>query len=145
MTSTPNNTPQFSQTYFLNQGKSIQRLHHILSSTVFIYQLKKWSSILLEISLYLFFASALIFILWPVDFSAEVRLSHEESLELAYHNSSAHLQLIYFKLALFLALIPVLLLAVILGRNRKKNHLIREAFEEVKKMKEGFEEVLREG
>lgn len=136
--------PRFTQTYFLEQGKQIGKLHQILNSKVFMSRLRRLSSLCIELVLYVFFTASLCFILiLPAASPQNFSIDDHNSLPMIYHNRDLEVLLIYLKILLLLALLPVLFLAVILGRNRKKNHLVRQALSEVKKMKEGFEEALR--
>ena len=47
--------------------------------------------------------------------------------------------ILIFKLVCVLISLPILLFAILLGRNRKKNTLIRKAYEESALMKERFD------
>lgn len=126
--------------YFLRQGASIAKLHSLLDSSLFIHHLKKWLSILIEISLYLLFASIVLGTMFiPTELTEFITLDESTHVGVTLHNKDFDVFVLILKLSLVLISLPILLFAMLLGRNRKKNALLHEAFTEVKKMKEGFD------
>ena len=125
--------------YFLQQGASIAKLKQILDSNLFVHHLHKWSSILMELLLHTCFVLCFILILAiPTSFKFQI-MDLPILIELTPTHTELLALVVIIKLILILFTSPLLLFAVLLGRNRKKNALIHEAFAEVKKMKEGFD------
>jgi hypothetical protein len=137
-------SPQ-ARTYFLVQGQSIGRLYEILNSNILIHHLRKWFSVCIEISLYLSF---IIILLCMVFVRSDIRyyidLQQYGEVEISYWNNYFEPAVLLIKMVVFLLSIPLLLFAILLGRNRKKNNLMHQAFVEVKKMKEGFDGAVKE-
>jgi hypothetical protein len=132
-----------TRAYFLEQGKSIGRLYDILNSNLFVHHLRKWSALLAEISLYILFFTAFAFIFfYPLVLEAQLGENPTVQVRLIIDEFEAAISL--FRLVLAILATPVLLFAILLGRNRKKNNLIRQAFNETKKMKEGFDMAVKE-
>lgn len=130
--------------YFLQQGASIAKLQQILNSNLFVHHLHKWSSLLVELILYTCFVLCFILILAiPTSFQFQV-MGLPISIELTPSPAELLALVVIIKLILILFTSPLLLFAVLLGRNRKKNALLHEAFTEVKKMKEGFDGAVRD-
>jgi len=130
--------------YFLQQGQSINKLYTLLSSNVVAHHLKKWFSVLLEILLFLFFVIILIWaIMIPTDIGGSIPVSDHESLGYSYQNEQIKALMMYAKAILVVLSLPVLAFALLLGRNRRKNTVIRAAFTEVVQMKEGFDNALK--
>lgn len=131
--------------YFLQQGASIAKLHSLLDSSLFIHHLKTWLSILIEISLYLLFASILLGTMFiPTELTEFITLDESTRVGVTLRNKDFGVFVLILKLSLVLISLPILLFALLLGRNRKKNALLHEAFTEVKKMKEGFDGAVRD-
>ena len=138
-----NNMSIDTKAYFLEQGKSIVKSYTILNSNLFMHHLRKWTSVLFEISLYVIFLFILIFaFLYPSLMTQSVLQCTRIPFE-AWH-SEIYPVFIVTSIIIAATAIPVILLAIFLGRNRKKNNLIREAFTEVTKIKKEFDEAAKD-
>ncbi|MCW3085952.1 MAG: hypothetical protein JWP12_3318 [Bacteroidetes bacterium] len=125
--------------YFLYQGQRINQLHEILNSNLFAYHLWKWFSMLIETILYVVFAVIIIKIaVMPTD------ANHYISNTGNANSEDFTLMMQWIKVFLLLLSLPLLAFTILLGHNRKKNTLIREAFTEVNEMKEGFDKAVEE-
>lgn len=141
---TPNNLNHQSRTYFLLQGQSISKLNDILNSTIFAHYLRTWFSVIIEIILYLvFIATVILTVMIPTDLSLFIQKENFKFTASIQYEDFANLML-GLKIFILLISLPILAFAILLGRNRKKNNLIRKAFTETQKMKEGFEKAIKE-
>ena len=141
---TPNNLNHQSRTYFLLQGQSISKLNDILNSTIFAHYLRTWFSVIIEIILYLvFIATVILTVMIPTDLSLFIQKGNFEFTASIQYEDFANLML-GLKIFILIISLPILAFAILLGRNRKKNNLIRKAFTETQKMKEGFEKAIIE-
>lgn len=75
----------------------------------------------------------------PTELTEFITLDESTHAGVTLHNKDFDVFVLILKLSLVLISLPILLFAMLLGRNRKKNALLHEAFSEVKKMKEGFD------
>ncbi len=140
MGATSSNFNQETRVFFLKQNHSIEKLYHILNSELFVYHIKKWLSIVIETILYLFFAALIIMaVILPVEISTYVNLSDADILNIKYHDDYFTYFMVMLKAIVLLASIPVFFFALVLGRARRRNDLMQEAFIEVKKMKQNFD------
>lgn len=133
-----------ARTYFLHQGQSINKLNVILDSNILTHYLNKWFSIIIEISLYILFIAVLIgvFII-PDNLSFYFPVNESTQITTQIHHEDFATLIMCFKLICILLSLPLLLFAILLGRNRKKNSLIRKAYEESLKMKENFDAAVK--
>jgi len=109
--------------------QSVDRLDTLLNSNLFKHQLKRGLSLVLECLFYLLFLVGLIaIVLLPflVDGLVEGNTDSDKSLRFS----------VIGQLVLAFFVVPAPFFALLLRRNRKKNELIRKAFEEVSKMRE---------
>lgn len=127
-----NNLNSEAKAYFLQQGQSINKLNDILDSNILSHYLGKWFSIILEIALYILFIVILVSV-----FQIPNRIPIDDKNEL-YNKDFADIIFLIQVICSILSL-PILLFANLLGRNRKKNTLIRKAYEESALMKERFD------
>lgn len=136
MLSNEDNLNSQNRAYFAQQGQSIANLYAILNSSTLVHHLRKWLSVLLEIILYLSFIFILIGVIAiPTELKYFFELDEYNRLGISIRNADFEIFMIALKFIIALISLPMLLLAILLGRNRKKNELIRQAFEEVMKMK----------
>ncbi len=140
MGATSSNFNQETRVFFLRQNHSIEKLYHLLNSDLFAYQIGKWFSIFIEVILYLFFTALIVMaVMLPVEISTYVNLADSDKLNIKYHNDYFTYCMVVFKAIIPLASLPVFFFALVLGRARKRNDLMQEAFIEVKKMKQNFD------
>ena len=140
-----NSTNPDLRAYFLQQGKSISILHDILSSNVFVHYLKKWFSILVELSLYFLFLCLFFVSLYlPMFMNTVIYNNGKTSISLEVWNEQISPMLFMVSALIILISLPILLFAILLHRNRKKNKLIHEAFTEVAKMKRSFDGAVKD-
>ena len=116
------------------QQAGLEKLSSILGSNALTYHFKKWISILLELILYLLFVFGIVMVIY---------LQVELSQEFSGQNLKTQASMRFLQVFLVIFSLPAPLLAILLGRNRKKNELIKQAFEEVKRMKKVFDETLK--
>lgn len=109
------------------QQAGLERLTNILGSNILAHHAKKWLSIFLEIALYLLFVSGIVAIIC-LPFMVDPNSSPEQQIA-----QEKLIHVCQVLITIFSAPAPIL--AVLLTRNRKKNELIKQAFEEVKAMK----------
>lgn len=139
-----------ARSYFLQQGKSIGRIYDILDSNIVMHHVKSWFSVLLELLLYglfvviIFLIATLPSYVMNLTFAIENELLGEELSRLVKLDYTLEIKAIteaifYARLVLLLVSIPVLGMAIILRRNRKKRRLMREAFFEVLEMRKNFD------
>jgi hypothetical protein len=133
-----------AKTYFLQQGQSINKLNDILDSNILTHYLNKWFSVTIEFLLYALFIITLIgvFII-PDNLSFYFPVNETTQITAQIQNEDFAALIMCFKLICILLSLPLLLFAILLGRNRKKNTLIRKAYEESMKMKESFDLALK--
>ena|SRR6218665_300081 len=132
------------RSYFLQQGQSINKLYSLLSSNVVAHHLKKWFSVLLEIIFFIVFIALVVWaIAIPTSIGGNIPVSEYESINYSYQNQQLTTMLMYAKAIIIALSLPVLAFALLLGRNRRKNKIIRAAFNEVEKMKAGFDLALK--
>lgn len=142
---TTNNSDFNSQirVYFKNQSKHLLNLENLLKSNAVKHHLKSWLSLIFEILLYILFGLILIAIFCiPTSLDYYIPVNETNGLNLDYSNSSLSFVLFTLKVLLLLAVTPLILFAILLGRNRRKNKLIREAYIEVTHMKEEHDKAL---
>lgn len=114
--------------YFLQQGKSINLLYTILDSNIFIHHVKKWLSLIIEWVMYLLVIAAITVVVYAPDF---------------FFDANENL-MILLKSTIICLCLPTFAFARLLASCRKKNELVREAYIETVKMKEGFERAVEE-
>lgn len=122
------------QNLIQQQQVSLERLTNVLSSNVLMHHTKKWIYFLFEIGLYILFVSTLLVIIvlpTTIHFSPE----QLQNVDLEIGIKELTKAILILKLILFLLSLPILLFALLFRRIRKKNELIKQAFEEVKSMK----------
>ncbi|MBI3521101.1 MAG: hypothetical protein HY062_17305 [Bacteroidetes bacterium] len=124
------------RTYFLQQGKHIARLNDILDSNILTHYLGKWLSVLIELILYALFVGIIICL-----FQIPHNIPLDDNNEL-YNKDVANI-ILCLQLACAILSLPILAFAILLGRNRKKNTLIRQAYEESLAMKHKFDEAVK--
>ncbi len=123
-------------TYFLLQGQSIVYLHKLMSKNASLYFIGRWTSIVLELLLYLL--AIIVFILvvmLPNDlFSIEIVVDANNNLRISTWA---------LLIKIVLALIPLLAIALarLLNRYRKEKQLNRTAFEIIETMRDRFAEM----
>ena len=133
-----------TRTYFLQQGQSIAKLNQILNSNILTHYLNKWFSVIIEISLYLLFIMVMISVFMiPTHLSFYFDVNETTQISAQINNQDFAALIMCFKIVCVLLSLPILVFAILLGRNRKKNTLIREAYEESKKMKTSFEAAIK--
>lgn len=119
-----NHRPDLSMpTFFLQQGKSINRLYPLLQSNGVTHGLKNFLSYVLQVFCYLLYATIVIDCIgnyFPFD----------QQLP-----ASA-------KLLIAIIALPILLCALLVGVNRRKDALTRAAFNETVEMKKHFDEAM---
>lgn len=135
-----------ARVYFLEQGQSISKLKGMLDNGVVLGMLKRGLSVLIEAILYVFFLLLLFITIYiptnPIDWNLKVDDSTQIHAEL--QNEEIMQIMLAFKFLLFLCSLIPLILAVVLGRNRRKGAIINEAYEEVEKMKLKFDTALKD-
>lgn len=135
-----------ARTYFLKQGQGIQKIHGILGSNILVHHLKKWLSFLLELVLYLLFIIILWGAIWlplnPLEWG--IKLTESIELQIGVKADEIIGFFVVLKALLVIFSLPVLGMALLLGRNRRKNTLIREASKEAEQMKEDFDRAIVE-
>lgn len=132
------------KTYFLQQGHHISRLNDILDSNLFTHYVSKWLSALVETVLYGLFIMILICVFTTSnDISYYFEVNESTQLRAQISNSDLSAMILCFKILLAILSLPILAFALLLGRNRKKNTLIREAYEESLHMKHRFDQALK--
>lgn len=137
-----NNKARF---YFLQQGQRVIKINDLLNSNILEHHISKWFSIFLELALYSLFIIAIVFlIIIPTDISAYLEINENSSLELAYENKTFLLLIWVIKTAFFILSLPVLFLAILIRRNRRKNNIIYKAYKESATMKEEFDKAVKE-
>jgi hypothetical protein len=135
-----------TRAYFLQQGQRIQKIHSILDSNILAHHLKKWFSLLVELALYLLFALTILgAICLPVNpFETSISIDDSTRINIELHKDDIVALFITAKILLVVFCLPILGMALLLGRNRRKNALIREASEEAEQMKEAFDKAIVE-
>ena len=134
-------TNQNAKVYFLQQGQSISKLHGILNSNILMHHLRRWLSVVIEVFMYLFFLVMLIFaIVLPL----QIPVNLNENTSVLFSAEEITEVLLILKFVTVVLSLPILAFALLLSRNRKKNNLIRKAFEETEKMRIAFETALKD-
>lgn len=138
------NTNLDAKTYFLQQGQSIAKLNEILDSNILTHYINRWFSIIIEKSLYLLFIALMIGVFMvPTHLSFYFDVNNTTQIRTQISNQDFASLIMCFKMIVFLLSLPILVFAMLLGRNRKKNALIRKAYEESKKMKQSFDSAVK--
>ncbi|MBL7934176.1 MAG: hypothetical protein JNM51_00020 [Bacteroidia bacterium] len=133
-----------ARVYFLQQGQIINNLSDILDTNISTHSLNKWLSILIETVLYILFISILVglFII-PDDPSFYFEVNNTTQVTAEIHSEEFATLMMCIKLVCNILSLPILAFAILLGRNRKKNDLIKQAYQESMKMKMNFDEILK--
>ncbi len=143
MTTAPPPADAKLHTLVLQQQQHINRLHEELHSNAFAFGLKVFLSVMLQIVCYLLFAFAIYFaIIIPSDFPSLMDMMREErsaAIDLTLNIPALNEFLLGIKITLATISLPVLICAMLLGRNRRKSMRIRRAFQELEMMKKNFE------
>jgi hypothetical protein len=131
------------RTLILQQQQHINRLHEELHSNTFAFGLKVFLSVVLQIACYLLFAFVIYFaIIIPSDFPSLMEMMREgrnPAIDLTLNIPALNEFLLGIKITLATISLPVLICALLLGRNRRKSRRIRRAFQELETMKKNFE------
>jgi len=80
----------------------------------------------------------------PSQIEASVHLNADITLSGGYDNEELFIFIFLIKIIMVLLAFPLLLFAILLGRNRRKNNLIRKAFDEAVQMKQSFDKAISE-
>lgn len=140
---TPSNLQHQARVYFLAQGQSIGRLYDILNTNALAHHFRKWIGVVAEILLYSLFVLMILFmVLLPS--VIEIPISEEPEVNLQVNAEFITGLIILGRAILFVLSLPILLLAISLGRNRRRNTIIRKAFGEVEKMRGSFDQAVKE-
>lgn len=134
------------RSYFLQQGQGITRLYELLRSNIVAFGFKAFLSIVFQIFCYLLFAFAIyLAISIPTDLPGIILLL-DENISVEFIPRIEGLADIFFAFKIIIAVmaIPILVCALLLGRNRRKSALIRKSFNETELMKQNFEQALKE-
>lgn len=134
------------QTYLLQQGQSINKLHGMLNNSLVLGYFKRGVSIVIEVFLFFLFLlllAASVFVPTnPIQFTRNV--THNTSLVGGIQNDDLFVLMLFIKGLVFIASLLPLALMIIFRRNRKKSALIQLAFSEVKGMKTLFDKSIYE-
>lgn len=133
-----------ARAYFLQQGQRIARLNDLLNSNIITHHIGKVFSVLLEITLYLLFV---ILVIYALSLPTAIEGSYDDGYNAvggSYTNKDIIAVIIVVKFLLIILSLPLLIIARLLGRNRRKNSLIYQASVEANKMKEEFDKAVRE-
>lgn len=131
--------------HFMKQGRGIDKLYGSLNSNIVMHHLRKWLSIIVESGLYLLFLSLLALAIWiPSELSLSYINEQGAKFSASYTNDEISRVFSLLSFVMILFSLSALIFAIFLGRNRKKNNLIREAFTEVKKLKTDFDGIARD-
>lgn len=135
-----NNLNSDAKAYFIQQGQSINKLNDILDSNILSHYIGKWFSYMIELSLYILFSVIVIAVIMiPLTQTITHEINSTTQVTMQIKNDEYIVFILIFKLVCVLISLPILLFAILLGRNRKKNTLIRKAYEESALMKERFD------
>ncbi len=126
MTETDKHDLMALKNYLRQQELQVEKLHIILRSNVFIYHFKRWSSMLLEALLYVSIVSVYTLLL---NLHTVMRVSQGFNSSTAEWAEKIQYSVLLFHVVFFMVSIPLLLIALTLRSNRKKNQVIHEAFE----------------
>jgi hypothetical protein len=134
-----------ARTYFLQQGQSIGKLHEVLSSDILSHYIGKWFSAVIETVLYFLFLIAIVCaFIFPTEIKTKVATVGQTTMSASVQDARVTEAIFVFKLVIIVIALPFPAFAILLGRNRRKNTLIRKAFEETKKMKSAFDAAVKE-
>ncbi|MEO5645309.1 MAG: hypothetical protein ABIQ40_03580 [Bacteroidia bacterium] len=134
------------QYYFLQQGQSITKLHELLRSNIVAYGFKAFLSVVFQLFCYLLFALAIyVAIMFPTNLPGLVLLLDKNvSIEFIPHVKELTDFFIALKIIIGIMAIPILVCALLTGRNRRKSARIRKSFNETEMMMKNFELALRQ-
>ena len=133
--------------FFIQQGQHINRLYEELRSNTFAFGLKVVFSVILQIACYLLFAFGIyLAIMIPTDLPSLLRMMGEDShlWDLTVSIPVLTDFLVGIKIILALISLPVLICALLLGRNRRKSMRVRRAFNETELMKKNYDTALQQ-
>lgn len=128
-----------AQSYFHQQAQHLSHINETLASAHADSEFRKWLSIVLEALCYLAFAVVLILVLISSNNPVPEGLTGKEFYGDEQTALDARFVMIITKIATVAVSLPVLFLAIALGRNRRKSRIIREAQSELLKMKKESE------
>ena len=124
-----NNLNSDAKAYFIQQGQSINKLNDILDSNILSHYIGKWFSYMIELSLYILFSVIVIAVIMiPLTQTITHEINSTTQVTMQIKNDEYIVFILIFKLVCVLISLPILLFAILLGRNRKKNTLIRKAY-----------------
>lgn len=134
------------QTYLLQQGQSINKLHGMLNNNLVLGYFKRGVSIVIEVFLFLLFllllAASVFLPTNPIQFTGNI--TDSTSLVGVVENDDLYVLMLFIKGLIFIASLLPLALMIVFRRNRKKSALIQLAFAEVKAMKTLFDKSINE-
>lgn len=117
-----NNLNSEAKAYFIQQGQSINKLNDILDSNILSHYIGKWFSYMIELSLYILFSVIVIAVIMiPLTQTITHEINSTTQVTMQIKNDEYIVFILIFKLVCVLLSLPILLFAILLGRNRKKS------------------------
>ncbi|MFN8117393.1 MAG: hypothetical protein U0W65_14855 [Bacteroidia bacterium] len=111
-----------AKAYFIQQGQSINKLNDILDSNILSHYIGKWFSYMIELSLYILFSVIVIAVIMiPLTQTITHEINSTTQVTMQIKNDEYIVFILIFKLVCVLLSLPILLFAILLGRNRKKS------------------------
>ncbi len=111
-----------AKAYFIQQGQSINKLNDILDSNILSHYIGTWFSYMIELSLYILFSVIVIAVIMiPLTQTITHEINSTTQVTMQIKNDEYIVFILIFKLVCVLLSLPILLFAILLGRNRKKS------------------------
>lgn len=135
-----------ARTYFLQQGQSIGKLYEILNTGFLIGWFKSSISLIFEGLFYLLGAAFILLAIMLPNALLEfvIQVNQDTELKISVFNEDIRTIILVAQITIGLLCIVPFTFAATLSRNRRKSALIRNAFEEVEIMKEGFDKAVKD-